>query len=523
MVSHSKCRATHASPLRILLVLLPLLLLLAGCLPTRCKELNTAGDKALSDRKYEQAISYYSRSLTIEPDQEEIRLRLDSAKTLLRQIYVDKIYEIVDRSGSPVQEFLAAWKMSATLPSLNVAKRRVASIRVDLSKRFAKSESGLRKKTEGHVYYHHLAQMQALVADHAVATAIREVGAILRDQHLVAKKKADKARMRGLALLHTTAAATFSPRDTGLWNEVFKRRRALLSSLSIKVSLRAQAARGGAAHLLGGLRRRLPPIFVSTMSAPLVLSLKARPVATTQRQTNDRRSADCKVGTRRVPNPECPALRRRAESARAQFESAKGAADAVSARCGQEANTNTCSSNVSSAQRRMNDARRHYEDLENKVGRCPSTIEKPIFKTFFYMRHTMFRQAAASAALTLTRSGEVISSRGVHGSANAQDTFGDGLGCANIASDPLQLTSLSSLRVTAENRMLDASLTELHQMRRRKAKAQLAGGDSQDQRFDSLVRARLVDSTFALAKNQLHRTMTSMWGTDFALTDKILK
>ena len=513
-------------PSRILARLLMAALLaaaLTGCLPTRCKELNTAGDKAVAERKYEQAISYYTRSLTIEPDQEEVRLRLDSAKTLLRQIYVDKIYQIVDRRGSPVQEFLAAWKMSATLPSLDVAKRRVASIRVDLSQRFVKTEPGLRKRTEGHVYYHHLTRMQALVADHAVAAALREVGAILRDQHLQARTKADKARMQGLALLHSTAAATFSPRDTGLWNDVFKRRRALLTSLSIKLTLRAQAARGGSAHLLGGLRRRLPPIFVPQPAAPLVLSLNARPVSTTQRQTDDRRSADCKVGTRRVPNPECPALHRQAESARSQFESARRAADAVSARCGQEANANTCSSNVSSAQRRMNDARRSYENLENKVGRCPATIDKPVFKTFFYMRHTLFRQASASAALTLTREGKVISSRGVQGSAGAQDTFGDGLGCANIASDPLQLPSLANLLVTAESRMLDASLTELHQLRRRKAKAQLAGGDSQDQRFDSLVRARLVDSTFALARTQLRRTMTGMWGTDFNLTDKILK
>ena len=496
---------------------------ICGCLPTRCKELNTAGDSAVAERKYEQAISYYTRSLAIEPDQEAIRLRLDSAKTLLRQIYVDKIYEIVDRRGSPVREFLAAWKMSATLPSLNVSKRRVASIRVDLTRRLIKAEPRLRKKTEGHVYYHHLTRMQALVPNRVVVSALGEVGAVLRDQHIQAQKKADMAKMPGLALLHTAAAATFSPRDTGLWNEVLTRRRELLLSLSIKVALRAQAARGGTAHLLGGLRRRLPPIFIPEPTAPLVLSLDARPVSTTQRQTDDRRSADCKVGTRPVPNPQCPALQRRAANARAAFASAKEAADAVSARCGQEANVNTCSSNVDEAQKRMKNARNHYEGLEHKVGRCPATIDKPVFKTFFYMRHTLYRQAAASASLTLTRAGQVVSSRGVQGSAGAQDTFGDGLSCANISSDSLQIPSLASLRVTAESRMLDASLTELHQLRRRKARAQLAGGDSQDQRFDSLVRARLVDSTFGLARQQLFRSMAGNWGTDFALTDKILK
>lgn len=495
---------------------------LAGCLPGRCKELNTAGDKAVFDRKYEQAISYYSRSLAIEPDQDEVRLRLDSAKTLLRQIYVDKIYEIVDRRGSPIDEFLAAWKMSATLPSLNVAKRRVASIRIDLSKRFAKAEARLRQKTEHHVYYHHMAQMQKLVPDRAVGGALREVGAILRDWHLKARAKADRAGMKGLALLHTTAAAAFSPRDTGLWDNAFKRRRALLAKLAIDVTLRV-SARGSSAHLLGNLRRRLPGIFRQKPAAPLVLSLNAYPIATTQRQTNDRRSADCKVGTRSVRNPECPALRRRADAAKSALNSALRAADAVSARCGQEANVNTCSSSVDSAQRRAKEARRRHEDLEGKVGRCPATIEKPVFKTFFYMRHTMFRQAEAAAKLTLTQQSKVISSRGVHGAATAQDTFGDGLGCANIASDPLQITSMASLRVTAESRMLDSSLGELLQMRRRKAKAQLGGGDSKDQRFDSLVRARLVDPSFNLAKTQLHRTMTSMWGTDFDLANRIIK
>ncbi len=495
---------------------------LSGCLPTRCKELNTAGDKAVSDQKYEQAISFYTRSLAIEPDQEKVRLRLDSAKSLLRQIYVDKIYEIVDRRGAPIQEFLAVWKMSATLPSLNVTKRRVASIRVDLSKRFAKAESRLRSKTEHHIYYHHMAQMHKLVSDRTVGRALREVGDLLRDWHLKARAKADRAKMKGLALLHTTAAAAFSSSETGLWDNAFKRRKALISKLAIDLTLRV-TARGSSAHLLGNLRRRVPGIYRQLPAAPLVLSLNARPVATTQRQTNDRRSADCKVGTRRVRNPECPSLRRRAESAKSALNSAVRAADAVSARCGQEANVNTCSSSVDSAQRRAKEARRRHEQLEGKVGSCPATIEKPVFKTFFYMRHTMFRQAEAAAKLTLTRSAKVISSRGVHGAAAAQDTFGDGLGCAKIASDPLQIASMASLRVTAESRMLDSSLGELLRIRRRKAKAQLAGGDSQDQRFDSLVRARLVDPSFNLAKTQLHRTMASMWGTDFDLTNRIIK
>ena len=509
------------------LLLAPVVLLLSsvlcGCLPARCEELNNAGNQALTDKRYERAISYYSRSLAIEPDQDKVRLRLDSARTLLRQIYVDKIYEVVDRSTAPIGDYLEVWKMSARLPSLKVAARRVASIRADLSKRFARSEQKLRASTEGHLYFFRLSQMVSLVPDAAVTRARLQMGAVLRDQHLQQRKAADGAQRRGLALLHTAAAAIFSPRDTGLFRDLHGRRRALRKVLAIRLALRARAPGSGAAHLLGGLRRRLPAIFAVSPTAPLVLSLEARPLSTTQRQTDDRRNADCKVGTRRVPNPECPSLQRRAETARAAFESTRVAADAVAARCGQEQNANACASSVSSAQRRASDARRHFENLERSVGNCPDSIDKPVFKTFFYMIHTIYRQVTASAQLTLVRDGKALSSRGVQGSAGAQDSFGGGLGCANIPGDPLRIASLASLRVAAESRMLASSLGELLQLRRRKAIAQMAGGASQDERLDSLVRARLVDSTYALASQQLQRTLTATWGTDFGLTELLLK
>ena len=512
------------TPRAVTLTLLLLLTLLsAACLPGAAKDLNQQGDKALFDKKYEQAISYYSRSLAIYPDQEEVRLRLDSAKSLLRQIYVDKIYEIVDRPRSPVQDFLAAWKMSARLPKLGVDAARVASIRVDMSRRFARAEKGLRKHTEGHVYYLHLTLMHALVPDHGVDGARRQVGTILRDQHLQARAKADKHRRAGLALLHTTAAATFSPRDTGLWADAHRRRRTLLKKLSISVALRVKAARGGAGRLLGGLKRRLPSIFVTAPAAPLLLTLQGRLPAPDERKLSDRRSARCQVGTRRVPNPECPTLRRRAEAARAAFDAKKGALEAVTARCNAEPNTSTCTGNVAEADKRMRDARQHYEGLESKAGSCPAHIEEPIFKQFFYMRYRLQRQVTASAGLTLTRAGTVISARGVRGVAAAEDTYGDGLGCAKIAPDPLQLPSLANLLITAVDRMLDDSLKELHRMRRDKAKKQLAGGDTPDERFDSLVRARLVDATYPLARDQLKQTLTSMWGSDFKLTETILK
>jgi len=500
------------------------LLALAGCLPAQVKELNALGDKAVAQRKYEQAISYYTQSLALEPEQDKIRQRMGSTRVLLRQIYVDKIYDLVDSAGSPAGEFLMAWRMSAALPSLGVEQARVVSIRMDLSRRFARSEPKLRSSTEGHSYYLHLWQMTALVQDAAVDKARAEVGGILQQEHGTAMDAADKARLPGLALLHATAAATFAPLDTGLWADVARRREALLKALALAVALRAQGTTAAeSAHLLGGLRRRLPPIFAVVAEAPLQLQLKANRAVSTQREVRDQRSAQCQVGTERVLNPECDSLRSRAEAAKSNYETARRAVDAISARCASEAQASTCASNISSAESRASSAKREYDELEQKVGSCPRDVERPIYKVFFYLRHAMYRQVTASGTLTLSREGGVVTSRGVTGSVAAQDSYGDGLGCANIPADPLQIDELATLQVAAENRMLDASLRELLELRRRTAEKQLAGGEARDQRLDSLVRARLVDDSFALAREQLSRYLTSSWSADFRLPERILR
>lgn len=482
------------------------------------------GDRAMAQRKYEQAISYYSQSLALAPEQDPIRQRMGSARVLLRQIYVDRIYDLVDTAGAPVGEYLAAWRMSAALPSLGVEQGRVVGIRMDLSKRFTKSEAKLRSSTEGHNYYLHMWQMTTLVQDAAVDRARGEVGGILQQEHSAAMTKADRARLSGLALLHATAAATFAPLDTGLWAEVARRREALLKALALPVALKVQGPTPAeSAHLLGGLRQRLPAIFIVGAEAPLQLQLKANRAGSTQREVRDQRSAQCQVGTERLLNPECDSLRSRADVAKSNYETARRALDAVSARCASEAQASTCSSNISSAESRSSAAKREYDDLEHKVGTCPRHIEKPIYKIFFYVRHTMYRQVTASANLAMLRGGSVVTSRGVTGSAAAQDTYGDGLGCASIPADPLQIDELATLQVAAENRLLDASLTELLELRRRTAEKQLAGGEERDQRLDSLVRARLVDDGYALAKEQMSRYLTTSWSSDFRLPDRILR
>ena len=123
---------------------------LAGCIPARVKELNELGRKAVAARQYDQAVSYLSESLAIYPDQPKVVLQLESAKTMLKQIYVFKIYELVDGPKQPVETYLQVWKISSELPKLNVAPARVASIRVDLNKKFGVEEPRLRSITEPH-------------------------------------------------------------------------------------------------------------------------------------------------------------------------------------------------------------------------------------------------------------------------------------------------------------------------------------------------------------------------------------
>ena len=497
----------------------------SGCLPHEARQLNTSGDRAMSDRRYEQAISAYSRSLAMAPGQEEIVHRLASAKVLLRQIYVDRIYDLVDaRVGATTSAgFVKAWELSARLPDVDVTAARVASIRQDLNKRFIKAEPLLRKATEHHRYHLDLTRMQALVADRAVAAALVQVSNLLRAHHVKSRDRANKARRKGLALLHCAAAATFSQRDTGLWNETRGRREALLARLAIPLQLAVTVARGSANRYLGGLRRRLPSIFSVQPRGKLVLLLEVRDPASEQTESRSRHNADCKVGTRREENPACPSLKRRVEQGARDLQSSRGALDAAAERCAREQNASSCNSYISDAQRRLQREKDDYRRLESEASACPRTVERPVFKTFFYERRTVQRHAMASATLSLTRGGEAITSRAVQGAASASDSHGGGLACAGVASDPLRIPSLSSLLATAEERLLDGCTSELRRLQREKATAQLAGSDEEAARLDSLVRARLVDPTYKEPAALLARHLKANWGSDFGLTDLILK
>jgi hypothetical protein len=512
-------RGLSAAPLLLLS-----LLLATGCLPPEVKQLNNLGDKAAAERKYERAVSYYSQSLALAPDQDRIRLRMEAAKVFLRQIYVNRIYELIDEPRVPIGEYLSVWRMLAALPAVQVEAVRVAEIRVDLSRRFVKVEPELRAKTEPHNYYLHLGQMQGLAPDGAIQRTLTEIGGVLQQQHVTERDRAERAKRPGLALLHATAAAVFAPRETGLFADADRRRRALLEQLAIGIGIKVSASSAAEGeHLLGGLRRRLPSIFASRTDAPYQLVLRARRPESSQQQSRDQLSARCQTGTASEPNPECESLKNRAESAKRTLESQRRALDAAAASCATVAQPSSCQSSIASERGRLNDAQHAYDGLERSVGSCPRTIEKPIFKVFFYERFTVSRQASAVGDLTLTRAGQPLSSRPVRGSASAQDTYGDGLGCAGISSDTLQLDSPASLIAAAQDRMLESCLGELLQIRRRTAEQQLAGSEQREDRLDALVRARLVDDSYRLAREQLQRQLAGSWSHDFGLPDRILR
>ncbi|MFH1132016.1 MAG: hypothetical protein V1754_11815 [Pseudomonadota bacterium] len=498
--------------------------IVSACLPAHVKEFNQLGHKAMVAKKYETAISYYSQSLEMVPGQKEIVIRLGTAKVLLRQIYVDRIYELVDRANAPISEFLAAWEIASRLKSLKVKDERIETIHRDLNNRFVKSERLLRKNTEPHDYYRHLTLMLGFVPDQSVENTLKEMGQSLKEQHVKAMDKADQKGLVGLALLHATAAATFAPWDTSLWPDVDSRRQRLFRELSIPLAIDVRnAGPAGVDPMFGGLRRRLPQIFVIRSLAALRLAFNVASPKTEQRQTKSRNSANCQVGTQQEINPLCPSLEQQAKVAKERFQAEKRALDMTISRCSLAASATECTNYLSSARRDVESAENDYEKKEKESGSCPRFIEKPIFKIFFYDRQTIYRQATISGHLSVIRDGQVMSTRSVLGEAVAQDTYGDGLGCAGIHPDPLQLPSMSDLQLTAENDILDKSLTELFQIQRDKAKEQLVAGKDDDRRIDGLVRARLVDENYELARDQLSTYLSSAWSSDFSLPTRVVK
>ena len=250
--------------------------------------------------------------------------------------------------------------------------------------------------------------------------------------------------------------------------------------------------------------------------------LRANRPQTDQRELSDRLSAQCQVGTRQEHNPECDSLRSRAEMAKQAYERKLSALQTAQAQCGAQ-QPNTCTSYLSSASSDVDSARRHYEDLEGQVGRCPPFIDKPVFKTFFYQRMTVTRSASATGTVTLTQGSNVVGSRAVQGGVSATDTHGEGLSCAGIPPDPLVLPALAALQGQAEEQLLDRSLVELYRMRRDLAQRQMAGGSSPDHRLDALIRARVVDESWTQVVQQLGDHLKRMWSSDFDLPRRIVQ
>lgn len=499
------------------------ILFISSCLPYQAKEFNRMGDDALSKKQYEQAVQFFSQSLEIEPDQPEVRSRLDNAQFWLRQIYVTRIYDTVDKPKPTIDEFLSAWTMSAQLAGVAVKPERMAEIRKDLSERLLASESRLRESNEEHRYYYVLTQMMTLVSDKNVGNTIASVGNELKATHIKLRDESDKKGLKGLALLHAVSAAIFAPWDVSLNPEANKRRTMLLQSHAIALALEVNAPAGGQEDVfLGGLHNRLPAVFAVQATAPLKLALKVERPETDQKEWENRHSAPCQVGSRQEKNPACETLTRQVESARARFEGDRRAYEAAANRCS-SGTTAECTSYLSSAKGDLDRSQRDYEKVDYELGRCPRTIDIPVFKEFFYMRHTIARRAAISGHVVLTRSGQTIASRGVVGATEAQDEYGDGLACAKIQAEPLTIPSLASLQVQAEAQLLDQCFAELLQIRRAKAEAQLTDRKNEDEQIDGLVRARVIDASFTLAQTNLSAYLQKVWSADFDLPKRLVR
>ena len=497
---------------------------LAACIPGRVKELNALGQEAYVSRKYQQAIGHFRRSLEIYPEQPAIRQQLDNATANLKDIFVFRIYELVDGPQRPIADYLKAWETSAQLPELKVPRARVLGIRLDLDKRFAAAEGRLRAGTEAHAYYGHLRRMSELVPSDPVDAALAAVGDALVQSHLKARASADSHKRMGLALLHTAAAATFAPRDTGLWSEVGRRRQSLIGALAIPLSLGATSSAGSshASYLLGRMRSGLPPVFRVVANAKLRLTLQLGLPQSEETRLRDQRSARCQVGTRPVPNPVCPSLRSRAQLAGREYQARLRGFTVAQEKC-QQAPPETCTRYLKDAERALAQAKASFNQLASRSGRCPHFLQQPIYRTFFYERFTVRRSARLSGTATLSESGHPTRARPLRAEHRVEDITGGGLACARIPVDPLVLPSADALRQQAVQTVLGQARGDLLALQRRLALQQLAGGDSQEERFDALVRARLVDPAYRLAEAQLRSQLAGIWWSDFGLSARIVR
>ncbi len=430
-----------------------------------------------------------------------------------------RIYGLVDGAEPALSELEDAWLMLSRLPSLGVERARAAEIQRDLGGRFSRLEAGLRGKTEPHRYFGALDRMQHARPDRAVGAARASVGARLEAIHAAAIGPAEQAGHAGHALLQAAAAARFSPAPAVRWAEVARRQGALRRALAEPITLVISGSRGGTGE--GALAAHLPEAFVRAGGAELVLELATRSPQPSEQVTRDRASSPCQTGTRREPNPECPALETRARDATRDRDTARRALEEAGQACKGGKDAASCAGKVAEAERALREQAEVADKLAHAAGRCPRTIEVPVYQTFFYERRTVHRSAVATASLRLGERGRALAGRELVQSAEASDLWSDGLSCAGIAPDPLELAPLQAFSARAEQALVEDALAELRARARQRAEALARQGTSREGRLDALVRARIVDGELPMVRAALGAAAAEWLGEPFGLEDAV--
>lgn len=499
-----------------------LLIVFSSCVPSRVKELNALGEKAYSEQKYEQAIRFYQQSLQIRRNQPKIRLQLDNAKAMLKQIYVYKIYELVDDKNSPkIDDYLQAWKLSAQLPKLNVPQKRVLTIRYDLDGHYKKHRSAIEAATEPHLLFHRLTQMHALVKSEPVRLSQMKIGNVLEKTHIEKATHAKNKNLIGTELLHTYAAAYFGS-NANLANRARTLRTRAIQKLAIDIKLSTSSHQGRAhAHfLLGGVRRLLPEIFRFTPQASLEFLLATERYTFTENKVKNTLSARCKVGSRKIRNTAFPSALRSMQMAKRDYQIKQNGLMDARRNC-MQATKAECHRLIDQAERQLRLAKNDYQRSEQRLRRTPKMKDESIYRRFTYERFTLSRKIVATGRVTISQKDQPQRAIPLALRKDAIDRYGEGLACANIAADPLSIQSPQVMRTLIEEKLLQQSVSELWRIARKHANSQLVEKTNKEEELDTLIRAYLIDPSYGDIREKLHNQLTQRWSFHFYLSKQI--